>query len=225
MCWFCTYFKVLSTMKQIILIEDRVERMKRLAPIKFESIPFLKLITASKYDEFIFKLKKGELEFLNDFDCIISHKSALSVAQRDIIKKYCKSFNKTLVFFSGGISYSFYNDDIFPYLNINVKEFYSDNLKLFLNEVQDNNKINVSILQFGEKWKLNKLLNFRNDLITKINGKNINTVRDFNLTEELKRELIISESYEFLNNDFSTIDNIQIASVKTKIDNLINELI
>ena len=104
-------------MKQIILIEDRVERMKRLAPIKFKSIPFLKLITASEYDEFILRLKKGELEFLNDFDCIISHKSALSVAQRDIIKKYCKSFNTTLVFFSGGISYSFYNDDIFPYLN------------------------------------------------------------------------------------------------------------
>ena len=86
-------------MKQIILIEDRVERMKRLAPIKFKSIPFLKLITASEYDEFILRLKKGELEFLNDFDCIISHKSALSVAQRDIIKKYCKSFNTTLVFF------------------------------------------------------------------------------------------------------------------------------
>ena len=130
-----------------------------------------------------------------------------------------------MIFFSGGISYSFYNDDSFPYLNINANDFYSDKLKLFIKHFEQTDEINLAILQFGEKWELNKLLNFRNDLVKKINEKSIKRVRDLNLDEKLKEDLNKLPETEFISNNFSLIEENQIKTVRQVIDQLIHELL
>src|SRR5690606_24737284 len=116
---------------------------------------------------------------------------------------------KSLIFFSGGISYSFYSDESFPYLNINAGDFYSDKLKLFLNYFEKTREVNIPLLQFGEKWELNKLLNFRNDFIKKNNEARINRVRDLNLDIQLKQELNKNINVEFINEEFAPIDKDQ----------------
>jgi hypothetical protein len=213
-------------MKRIIFIEDRIERMKKFSSINLFHTKSIILITSSAYDDFIIKLDNGNLESIfNEFDCIISHKSALNIAQRTKIINHCEKKKKPLIFFSGGISYSFYNDDSFPYLNINANDFYSDKLKLFIKHFEQTDEINLAILQFGEKWELNKLLNFRNDLVKKINEKSIKRVRDLNLDEKLKEELNKLPKTEFISNNFSLIEENQIKTVRQVIDQLIHELL
>ena len=61
--------------------------------------------------------------------------------------------------FSGGIDTNSYQEDgEYKFLKINSKTIYSENLKLFLKEFE-NNKKEILILSYGHKWKLNILLN------------------------------------------------------------------
>lgn len=213
-------------MNRIIFIEDRIERMKKFSSINLYQTNSIELITGSAYDDFIIKLDNEDTDLIfEQFDCIISHKSALNIAQRSKIKIHCENKKKSLIFFSGGISYSFYSDDVFPYLNINANDLYSDKLKLFIKHYEVNNELNLVILQFGEKWELNKLLNFRNDLVKKINESSIKRVRDLNLDEKLKEQITKMPKNEFVNDNFSLIDYDQIKTVKKVIDQLIHELL
>lgn len=213
-------------MKRILFIEDRVERMKKFSPMNLFENKHIQVITGLEYDHFVLKLDKNDLNSLfGDFECIISHKSALDLSQRGRIKNYCETEKKSLIFFSGGISYSFYSDKNFPYLNINANDFYSDKLKLFLDEYDTTEKVNMPILQFGKNWELNKLLNFRNDLVKRSNEETIKRVRDLNIDEKLKQELNKLTNVEFINNEFAHIEKQQIKIIRTSIDQLIHELI
>jgi hypothetical protein len=125
---------------------------------------FLEIIDGNKFIDTRNNISGHNLDIFNSYDIIMSHKSALSQNEQDIICEYCSRNMKSIVFFSGGISTSFYEEIKNPILHINSKEFYSSNLVNFLNNILNTNEINIKILQFGDKWKLNNLLNVRDKL-------------------------------------------------------------
>jgi hypothetical protein len=146
---------------KIILIEDRVIRKELFlerSAIDLSQYSFLKDITALEFKQLKQDINNGDyLSFLGEFDLIITHKSAFTLNQQDVLA----SIGKSIIYFSGGISQSFYLEYPFPCLHINSSDFYSNNLLFFLNDIKDNGKIEMLILQFGTKWKLNLLLNTR----------------------------------------------------------------
>lgn len=156
----------------ILLIEDRAERQKH-----FMSETNIDLNTYSdtldnmskeKYQKFLLDIKTDTFD-LDKYTVIISHKSAFGDDNIDILQKlerHCKLNQKPLVLFSGGIDTNYYENIDFELLELNSKLFYSENLKLFLNE--NNEDIpNILTLAYGKQWKLNILLN----VLEKINLK------------------------------------------------------
>lgn len=152
-------------MKKILLVEDRTQRQKlfmedtKIDLARYSSI--LDNFIDKKYDEFVVKIQDDNFE-LDNYDVIISHKSAFKDFNESILSKlenHCKENDKVLVLFSGGIDANYYlKDDNFELIELNSKTFYSEFLKLFLEDVQDGN-LHPLILCYGTKWKLNIVLN------------------------------------------------------------------
>jgi len=163
-------------MKKIMLIDDRTERQ-----ILFSKDTGIDLktysnifdnFTAESYEELFKEFKDDKFGRLDNYEVIITHRSAYEEINSKVIdklKEICKQQKKSLVFFSGGISATSlaYNPDS---LLINSKSFYSHNLKLFFENSVDN-RPNIKILAFGEHWKVNLLLNILEN-INKFIGDN-----------------------------------------------------
>lgn len=148
---------------KIILIEDRIVRKELFmdrSQIDLSKYSFLKEITAEEFKLVKSSVKNGDISFFEDYYLIITHKSAFTLNEQDILA----SIGKSIIYFSGGISQSFYLEYPFPCLHINSSEFYSTNLIDFLNYINETGEIEMLILQFGTKWKLNLLLNTRHKL-------------------------------------------------------------
>lgn len=226
---------------KIAIIEDRIGRLEQYAEFDLKSCNAVSIISGSEFDSLNLALNAKDTNALDQYDCIASHRSALSNEIRDIIKEYCKSKNKPLIFFSGGITSSVFKDIDFPFLHINSKDFYSSNLKLFIANCEGNNAINLLILQFGKRWKLSLLLNLRNNIAVAQNKqafKNespeieiddrelIKRVRDLQINSLIKPDLINEKTNGILSdNDIATITAEQIQEVKSVINRLINEMV
>ncbi len=150
-------------MKKILLIEDvphRQEDFMSHTDFTLQSYDdILENITKDRYKDISRELKNDTFNF-DDYSMIISHKTAFEDQTNIIINKlelYCKNIQKPLVLFSGGIS-NYYNNSNYEHLELNSKDFYSQNLKLFLDEYRKGNH-NLLILSYGGKWMLNILLN------------------------------------------------------------------
>jgi len=140
--------------KKILLIEDRVERQ-----IKFRDDTG---INFEKFSDFLDNKIKLDKSSLNDYSTIITHRSAFGNEDENILdylKKYCEETGTQLVFFSGGISTTYYSNTKYEFLLLNSKSFYSRNLQLFLEDVKQNENPNLLLLGYGEQWKFNILLN------------------------------------------------------------------
>lgn len=226
---------------KIAIIEDRIGRLDQFIEFDIRSFKEVTIITGSDFNKLLLSLDAKDTESLNTYDCIASHRSALTNEIRDTIKEYCKVKNKPLIFFSGGISSSVFKDIDFPFLHINSKDFYSLNLKIFIINCQQNNSINLLMLQFGNRWKLSLLLGLRNKisihqnlLKLKNEGFEIDTVidenwikrlKDLRINEYIKSDLIKEETIEIFNKDAtSSITAEQILEVKSVINRLINEI-
>lgn len=151
-------------MKKILLIEDRTPRQKLFSDetkiILEQYIDILENCIDYKYQEIADSLNNDD-NILNQYDIIISHKSAFKEQNSKIISKlqnHCKINNKPLVLFSGGITVNYYNNEENEYLELNSKIFYSQNLKLFLEDIK-NEHLNILMLCYGERWKINIALN------------------------------------------------------------------
>lgn len=166
--------------KDILLIEDRVNRKELYIKFDLTEYKVVDFVTGDKLTNILEDINKKNFSKLERYKCLIFHASALSIVQKSEVKDFCKRNKKSLVFFSGGISTSYYNDNFYPFLNINSKDFYSNNLKTFLDNYIVDFEINLLILQYGDRWLINLLLNLRNNLV-KIQEEN-NTV----LVSELK---------------------------------------
>lgn len=226
---------------KILIIEDRIGRLEQFSEFDIRSCKNVDIITGSDFDKLILSLEAKNTVVLDQYNCIASHRSALTNEIRETIKEYCKGKNKPLIFFSGGITSSVFKDVNFPFLHINSKDFYSANLKLFIDNSVDSNSINLLILQFGRRWKLSLLLNLRNHISVSQNKqafKNnnldieideselIKRVRDLQINALIKPDLINEKTEKILSdNDFTSISLEQIQEVKSVINHLINNMV
>lgn len=148
---------------KILLIEDRIVRKElfvQRSNIDLNQYLFLKQASADEYKDIKSKLKNADTSIFNGIDLIITHKSAFTINEQDILA----SVGKPIIYFSGGISQSFYSEFPVPCLHINSSDFYGQNLIQFLNHVNITGELELLILEFGANWRLNLLLNTRDKL-------------------------------------------------------------
>jgi hypothetical protein len=225
----------------IALIEDRIGRLEKFTVLNIYENRLIKVIARSEFDSLVVSLEENNTNILDGFDCIAVHRSALNNELRDILKNYCKQFQISLIFFSGGISSNVYKDFDFPFLHINAKDFYSYNLTLLIEDYEKTGKINLLILQFGLKWKMSLLLSLRNNIIVSQNKKLIQNqflnsnisdrelikrARDLHINSLIRPDLLNEKTHDILNaDDFSVISSDQLHEIKTAIDHLLIDLI
>ncbi len=152
---------------KVLLVEDRPERKRifmEMEGIDLNNYPFLTTWDPDTFMKFKSSIKTNDLSILSEYNLIAIHKSALSLSEQDALDEYCYAYNISLVYFSGGISTSFYEESRNPTLNINSKQFYSKNLILFLDTIKDSSNSELLILQFGKNWNLNLKLQARDNL-------------------------------------------------------------
>lgn len=225
---------------KIAIIEDRISRLDQYAEFDLKTRKTVSIITGTEFDNLILALQSKDTDSLDKYDCIASHRSALSNEIRDSIKEYCKIKKTPLIFFSGGITSSVFKDIDFPFLHINSKDFYSLNLKLFIDDCEVNNGINLFILQFGKRWKLSLLLNLRNNIavaqnklllknakpdIEMADGELIKRVRDLQINSLIKVDINEKTNGFLSGNEYASITEENIQEVKSVISHLINELV
>ena len=156
-------------MKKILLLEDRPGRqMQYLDPEKIKKLKTtkdLKILLGNDCRYMIDKLNHADDSELYDFTLIIIHRSALSNVGIDTVTNHCKVNNKYLVFFSGGISQSLFSSQSFQYLLLNSKDFYQSNMFNFLDKFIKGEIEHITELIYGNNWKLNLMLNYRQLLL------------------------------------------------------------
>jgi hypothetical protein len=177
---------------KILLIEDRIVRKElfvQRSNIDLNQYLFLKQASADEYKDIKSKLKNADTSIFNGIDLIITHKSAFTINEQDILA----SVGKPIIYFSGGISQSFYCEFPVPCLHVNSSDFYSQNLIQFLNHVNITGELELLILEFGANWRLNLLLNTRDKLNQLLyrNGKSDLFPEDFNAIFSSKISSII----------------------------------
>ena len=149
-------------MKKIALIEDRYKRQNNFLTKNNINLDDYKNIL----DNFIHHKAADILGQIYDdnfnfekYDIIICHES---VENKTVIlsnlQKYCKEHNKTLVLLSGGISVNYYDNSEYELLQLNSETFYSQNLKLFLEAVKNEDE-DILMLCYGKNWNLNIVSN------------------------------------------------------------------
>jgi hypothetical protein len=207
---------------KVALIEDRIDRLNNYADERIRKIDFLEIITGDNFTKLHDKISKNEMTDLLGYGCLMIHRSAFDVDQRSSIISFCEKETIPLIFFSGSISPNRYRLVKIPILYINSKDFYSENQLLFLAEIKTNNVVNLLILQFGNRWKLNRLLNVRNDINYSVHLKKIRRLVDLNLDKSLVSELSVLDGLEWLNGNAT--DNVSGAQVE-KLSSVLNALI
>ena len=150
-------------MKKILLIEDVTSRqIGFMSKIDFKLEDYNDILENSigkKYKEIAEELKNDTFNF-DEYSMIMVHQSAFEddvAITIDKLKNYCEKHKKALVLFSG-VNSKYYNNSKYEYIELNTKEFYSNNLKLFLEAYRNQNQ-NILMLSYGEKWTITILLN------------------------------------------------------------------
>lgn len=151
-------------MNKVILLEDRKKRQDNLLeniPIDLDSYSdIFENINGSEFTRIIDNFESF-LSNLTKDDVIIAHESALKSKDLiDTLKEACKNKELKLVLFSGGINITSYSNLDFELLYLNSKEFYSNNLKLFLDSGKDSGEFNLLKLAYGANWEINLLFNY-----------------------------------------------------------------
>ena len=150
-------------MKKILLIEDVLSRQRSFMKERNFTLDsysdILDNAIKEEYEKVYLSLKEDTFDF-DKYSIIMAHQSAFSGDVGvivDTLKSYCKKYKKTLIFFRGE-GFNYYDNSNYEYLELNTKDFYSDNLKFFLDEYRKNTH-NILMLSYGQKWIVNTLLN------------------------------------------------------------------
>jgi len=199
-------------MKKILLIEDRQERQQRFTNQTNINLndysDILDNKIAQAYDDIYDNLKDGKFDF-HDYVMVIAHKSAFNGDTQKVlygIENECKSRTISLVLFSGGITANYYEEEKnFKKLELNSKDFYSQNLKMFLENYKKNEKTELLMLSYGEKWKLDIVLN----CMEKINI--------FIETHKNEEDILYDEFVTYT--DFHLLESLKIKYSKPTIEN------
>ena len=187
-------------MKKILLVEDIPQRQANfLEKQGIDLLPFSdRLINCAeeKYYSIIDDIKNNNIDW-TQYSTIMIHRSGFETNVLNSLKEVCENNSIQFVFFSGGVSSTFYTYKPYEFLQLNSKDLYTKNLKLFL----ETNKQNLLELAYGDKWKINILLN---------NLEKINKFIEDNKLNGNQKEVLYS--------DFST--EIEIDLLKRFIENL-----
>jgi len=154
-------------MEEIVLIEDRPERMAHLCNkkgLKLEAFEQLRIFTKKEIESLEKNIDSNNFELLDSYKIVMTHQSAWSQVLLSSLKDFCKRTNKPFVIFSGSVSTSHLHLGDPPVLKIAVDDFYSIRLILFLEHFFKIGTPNLLLLQYGSKWKLNLLMEARNNL-------------------------------------------------------------
>ncbi len=149
-------------MRKILLIEDVATRQKNFMKEQdFKLEEYTGVLDNTIGDNYvkIEKSVKDENFDFSEYAVIMVHGSAFGkdrVHSLETLKQYCEKTEIPFVLFSGGDS-NYYNNTKYEYLELNSKDFYSHNLKVFLDAYKQNEH-NILMLSYGEKWMLNTLL-------------------------------------------------------------------
>ena len=214
-----------------ILIEDRKERQNLfIKEFKFDLNGYEDVLynaTDKKYEKIYEELKKENYHFLNDYDVIISHKSAFEGDNSSIIfrlENFAKNNNKKLIFFSGGIdTVYYYKENEFEHLELNSMIFYSKNLKMFLDELK-NNKLHILILAYGKKWKVNIFIEVLDKLAYFIEIKNKDKFLFRNFSKRIELEKLKEFGFDF-SFDKKEITKNEMIELKYKLAEYIEEMV
>jgi len=146
-------------MNKAILIEDRIERQRKQLGQRLNELQqfsFLKNISGGEdFADFKRQIVKKNYSIFDEYTTIMLHRSAFDAEMRNGFLEYLKDYPKKLIFFSGGITGSQLSKlKNIEFMLINVTEFYSDNLFVFLK----NNTNNMLELAFGENWRTSMLI-------------------------------------------------------------------
>lgn len=147
-------------MHKILLVEDRVERQEIFS--KETDFNF------DQYSDILDNRTSLDGVELKQYRTIVCHRSAFGGSNSnvlDYLKEHCKVTQTQLVFFSGGISSTFYSHNNYAFLLLNSKAFYGPNLKLYLDDVKIKQCSNLRLLAYGTNWKINIML----DTLSKVN--------------------------------------------------------
>ncbi len=181
-------------MKKFLLIDDRKKRQTRFSidtGINLEQYSdILDNITGDEYQKYVEKFSQSN--FVLEYNVIMVHRSAFGETEINILdrlKNYCREKKKKLVFFSGGISSTFYLKEPFEFLLVNSKTFYSNNLKLFLDDA-DNNILKIG---YGNKWKLNLMLNTLEKINLFIGSNNNETMVRYSTFKDKVQIMLIDD--------------------------------
>ena len=211
---------------RVILIEDRIVRKELFlsrSEIDFTKYDFFREVTPKEFTQLKSDLKTGDLSFFKDCDVILTHKSAFTLNEQDALS----ALGKSVVYFSGGISQSFYLEFPSPTLHINSSDFYSSNLVHFLERIATTGELEMLILQFGDKWKLNLLLNLRDklkQLFYRNEGKDLYP-EDFDLVFNnkivsiIESEKLKSDMLQLQKQGLSSGDDVLLCDVFSEINN------
>jgi hypothetical protein len=167
----------------IYLFEDREDRMRNLLENKLKP----ELINA----ETKILISKNELDiFFNSLDniqALLIHKSynfpAKDITMEDI-KSICKNKRIPVGLFSGGTSNAIIDENL---VMCNSGDFYS-NLNLFLTAFENNSKVNLPLLVFGNRYIINEL-------------KQLQIVVSKKIIQKTDIDIL---SLKFIRNDFET---------------------
>ena len=199
-------------MKKILLIEDRQGRQQLfMNHTNIDLNDYSDILDnriGQSYDEVYEYLKNYKFHF-DDYSMVIVHKSAFNGDTQKIIyniENECKGRAIPLVLFSGGITANYYEEEKnFKKLELNSKDFYSQNLKMFLENYKKNGKTELLMLSYGEKWKLDIVLN----CMEKINI--------FIETHKNEEDILYDEFVTYT--DFHLLESLKIKYSKPTIEN------
>ena len=215
-----------------ILIDDRIERQNSfIKEFNFSLEDYKDVLdnfVDNKYKEIEKNFENNNYSILKDFDIIMCHENAFdNINKSEVIYKireFAKDNNKKLVFFSGGINISFYKKEYeYEMLKLNDKTLYSNNLKIFLDELR-NNKLNILILAYGKKWKLNFLIEYLDNMSKYIQEFEFDDI----YFDEFEDDLELNKLKEFgfiVEFDKEEITKDEMLEIKNKLANYIEEMI
>ena len=220
-------------MKKILLVEDRPQRQQNF--LEKQSIDLTQMHDrlvncAEEVHQYLIEDIKNEDIDWNQYSTIIIHRSGFEQEILDKLKEFSQLNSLKLVFFSGAISSTFYMAQPYEFLQLNSKELYTKNLKLFL----ETNENNLLQLAYGEEWEVNILLN----KLEKINkfiendklDKGIERINKFIKEQELNKDEDLEKINKFMEveklNKYEDIEKINFSHFSSEINiNLVKSLI
>ena len=111
-------------------------------------------------------VEESLIDSLNSPECIMFHKSYVFTEKEvsyETVRETLGSYEVPVIIFSGGTEFS---NKGTTQTDINAEVMYQ-NLPLFIRDYKEKGKINIDVLLWGEKHRLNALLEIQNEIAKK----------------------------------------------------------